>query len=258
MLPRFLAPDAAPGRDDVVLDADESHHLTRVLRLGVGADVEVFDGAAGHQFLGRVKAVDRSGVTVALVRALDTAPESGAALVFAQAVLKGDKMDDVVRDATMMGARTIAPLISAHVTVKLQALERGRPAERWRRIALASAKQCRRPILPAIHEPQSFERFLARPEGGVDLEAVRTPHPIFLLVEPSAAPPGTQALRAFGGRSVPSTVTIVAGPEGGWAPQEIEMALGNGATPVTLGPLTLRADAVAVAALAMIRMLWEE
>ena len=71
-------------------------------------------------------------------------------LTLAQAVLKGDKMEDVVRDATMMGVAAIEPVITAHTTVRMKALTEGQASDRWRRIAVASAKQCRRAVLPVV------------------------------------------------------------------------------------------------------------
>lgn len=259
MLPRFLAPDARPGRGEVVLPADEAHHLTRVLRLRAGAEVEVFDGAAGYRFAGTVKAIDGGSVTVALDRQLEPPRAPKVPLDFAQAVLKGDKMDDVVRDATMLGVACIRPIVSAHVTLKRQALERGRPAERWRRIALASAKQCGRTTVPIVEEPRRFQEVLdsvqepAHAGGANDGRRAA-----FLLVEPSAAPPGTRSMRSLVGEAAPRSAVLFAGPEGGWAAEELQAAIHRAVTPVTLGPLTLRADAVAVAAVSMFRMLWED
>src|SRR4029079_8270181 len=75
------------------------------------------------------------------------AAEPAVRLTLAQAVLKGEKMDDVVRDATMMGVTAIEPLVTGHTVAHMKA---GRAPDRWRRIAISSAKQCRRAVVPAI------------------------------------------------------------------------------------------------------------
>src|SRR2546426_11773221 len=105
---RFYVPDAhAPG-DLVALPDEEADHLTRVLRLKAGDAVRVFNGR-GHEFDAVVDQAGKSGVHVRVGRAAQPAPEPRVAITLAQAVLKGDKMDDVVRDATMLGVAEIQP-----------------------------------------------------------------------------------------------------------------------------------------------------
>src|SRR5262245_57627751 len=106
---RFLAPDARATGALVALPADESAHLTRVLRLRSGDAVRVFDGR-GREFDAVVEQAGKSGVHVRLGAAREAAAERRVAVTLAQAVLKGDKMDDVVRDAAMIGVSAVQPL----------------------------------------------------------------------------------------------------------------------------------------------------
>src|SRR5690348_6517036 len=146
VLPRFFseAIDAPAGA--ARLSEDEARHLAQVLRLRAGDDIHVFDGA-GREYLARVERIHRDGVDLRLIGPRPAAAEPRVALTLAQAVLKGDKMDEVVRDATMMGAAAIEPLVTEHT---LAHVKPGRAPERWRRIAIASAKQCGRAVLPSI------------------------------------------------------------------------------------------------------------
>jgi 16S rRNA (uracil1498-N3)-methyltransferase len=246
--PRFLAPDLDPSRGEAKLPDDEAQHLVRVLRMRRGDEVEVFDGR-GCGFLARVASIEGRSVTVTLERRLDPEPEPLVPFAYAQSILKGPKMDDVVRDATMLGARAIIPLVSKHVAVAPGAIERGRPAERWRRVALAAAKQCRRTTLPEIADPQIFGTWLrTSPQDDLRL----------LFVEPAASSGGVITIRSLLARPRPASATLVAGPEGGWSEEELRSATEAGYQAVTLGPLTLRADAMAVAAIAVFRVLWDE
>ena len=99
---RFFAPALDPGDETVTLPRDEAEHLMRVLRLGVGDTIAVFDGR-GHEFLARVVRRDPWRRARAVGGAEERADEPAVALTLVQAVLKGDKMDDVVRDAVMLG-----------------------------------------------------------------------------------------------------------------------------------------------------------
>src|SRR3974390_1560000 len=144
MLPRFLAEAIDLDARTARLGADEARHLSQVLRVNVGDEVAVFDGA-GREFRARVARVSRDAVELVLLDEAAAAPEPAVRLTLAQAVLKGEKMDDVVRDATMMGVAAIEPLVTAHTVAHMKP---GGAPDRWRRIAIASAKQCRRAVVP--------------------------------------------------------------------------------------------------------------
>jgi 16S rRNA (uracil1498-N3)-methyltransferase len=244
MLPRFYAPELDPSAPLVTLSADEARHLTRVLRLAAGDSVSVFDGR-GVEFEGTVDSCARERVTVRLLRSLAVPASPAVSLIVAQAVLKGSSMDDAVRDATMMGAESIEPVLTAHGDVKTSLVMRDATVERWRRIALAATKQSRRATLPAVHAARPLREWLAH----------RPSELVLMFVEPSAACV-PKPLRDLLDHRVPARGAVLLGPEGGWAPEELEAALAAGCLPVTLGPLTLRAESMPVAALAALQAIW--
>jgi len=241
---RFFAPTLDAGDEMVALPRDEGEHLRRVLRLGVGDTVTVFDGR-GHEWLARVASVVRRDVRVQLVARADAAAEPQVPVTVAQAVLKGDKMDDVIRDAVMLGAAAIQPVVTTRAETTIAALMRGARVDRWRRVALASVKQARRAVLPEIRMPLTLDHVLEEPASALRL----------MLVEPSA-PADVESLSAIQQLPVPADVTLFIGPEGGWAEQEWRSAQAHGVRLVTLGRRTLRADAVPVAALSVLQFLW--
>jgi 16S rRNA (uracil1498-N3)-methyltransferase len=222
------------------LDADEARHLAQVLRLSVGDEVGVFDGA-GREFRARVERIARDGADLRLIEAMTAAPEPAVRLTLAQAVLKGEKMDDVVRDATMIGVSAIEPLVTEHTAAHMKI---GRAPERWRRIAIASAKQCRRAVVPAIGVGTAFADFLVS-----DRAPLRV-----LLVEPSASVEGHPPSTLAGDR--PESASLLVGPEGGWSAHEIQAAVSAGCVPITLGRRTLRADAIPIIGIGLLQFIW--
>jgi 16S rRNA (uracil1498-N3)-methyltransferase len=246
--PRFYAPLAERAGESIDLPDDEAVHLARVLRLSPGAAVGVFNGRGG-EFDAVVGSVTKSGVQVHL-SAAKAAPavEPTVAVTVAQAVLKGDHMDDVVRDVTMLGAAAIQPIVTTRTEITLGAMERGRRRERWERVAISSCKQCGRATVPRVLPPVAFDRFIVQPAGEETVPRV-------MLVEPSASAAGA-ALREIAGPP-PRAVTLVAGPEGGWTPDEIALAT-SVCRLATLGRRTIRADAAAMVGLAALFALWKE
>jgi len=243
---RFYAPEASATGELISLPAEEVEHLSRVLRLRVGAAVQVFDGR-GREFEAVVESLTKTDARLSVGSAVASAPELPIALTLAQAVLKGDKMDDIVRDAVMLGAVAIQPLLTSRAEVSAAALERGRRRERWQRIAIASVKQCDRAVVPTVHEPRSVDDLLQTSRDGSPAA------PILMLVEPGAAPQVVPVRDLEAG--APPRVTLLIGPEGGWSPQEITAAAPV-CQMVTMGGITFRADAAPSIAIAALLAHW--
>ena len=240
---RFYAPDAHEIGAEIDLPGDEAQHLSRVLRLKAGDSLAVFNGSGG-EFTAVVASATKTRVRVRLGDRITAKAELPIALTLAQAVLKGDKMDAVVRDAVMLGFAAVQPIVTARSEVSLSALTRGDKHERWHRIAVSSAKQCGRAVVPVVAPPIAFD-------GPASL--AHLPSPQFLLVEPGAS---TASVTVAGlDATAPAAATLVVGPEGGWTPSEVEQCAHH-AHPLTLGSLTLRADAAAVVAAAALLARW--
>jgi len=245
-LHRFFAPSLDPGDETVTLPRDEAEHLTRVLRLGVGDTVAVFDGR-GHEFSARVILAGARQTSLQLLSPLEPPAEWSVSTTLVQAVLKADKMDEVVRDAVMLGVAAVQPLVTKRTEVTVAALLRGAKVERWRRVALSSVKQSRRAVLPEIRTPLTLETYLDEPAPAMRL----------MLVEPGTSA-AVQPLTVLRHTPVPQEAAILVGPEGGWSEEEWTMAVSRGARLISLGRHTLRADAVPVAALSILQFLWDE
>jgi 16S rRNA (uracil1498-N3)-methyltransferase len=188
----------------------------------------------------------RREVHLRLMSRVEPAAEPAVALTLVQAVLKADKMDDVVRDAVMLGAAAIHPIITTRTETTVAAVMKGSRMDRWRRIALASVKQSRRATLPEIRLPLQFEDFLDEPPASMRL----------MLVEPTASVHGA-SMGALRGEPPPTEVAILVGPEGGWTEEECTGAAVCGVRLMTLGHRTLRADAVPIAAISVLQ-LWND
>ena len=250
---RFFAPGFDPGDDLVDLPRDEGEHLTRVLRLGVGDTVSVFDGR-GNEFLARVHTARRRDVQLQLMSRVTPAAESPVRFTLAQAVLKGEKMDDIIRDAVMLGVTSIQPVITRRTETTIAALLRGARLERWRRVALASTKQSKRAVVPDIRTPLTFEDAWHEPPPALSIMLVE---PAGAADGPHQAPTGPAPISSLRGRPVPADVGVWIGPEGGWDTREQALATSNGAELLSLGARTLRADAVPVVAISVLSFLWD-
>ena len=244
MRPRFHVPGLASTAERVELPEDEAEHLVRVLRLGVGDQVDVFDGRGGS-WRAEIVHVGKKSAGVRLIASATPARELGVELSLVVSVLKGDKIDNVVRDAVMLGVTSIRPVISERSEISLAAIARSTRIARWQRIAVASAKQCGRAVVPPIHDAVPLDWYLSEKTAAARVVAV----------EPSAALgevlPADRVPRS-------SAVDLIIGPEGGWSVAEIASAHDSGAILMSLGARTLRADAVPIIALTALLTTWGE
>ena len=227
----FIPPEQLAVGPRSRLTAAQSRYLTAVLRLRPGDALEVFDGQGGR-YPARLETGETLHVSERLVqdtRALD--------LVLAQGLAKGEKMDFIVQKATELGVSRIVPLVSERSVVKLSAERGASRVERFRRIAQESARQCGRADVPVVDEPQELERALQ------DLDR------LCLLLDPA------EELRLSAAARGVQRVLVAIGPEGGFSPQELELAQRLGAVPVGLGPLVLRTETAGLAALAVLQHL---
>lgn len=248
---RVYAPDAATAQSIVVLPPDEAHHLKHVLRMSVGDEVGVFDGA-GHEWSGRIVSADRSTVKIELVASVDATREPAVRVILAIGLLKGDQMDAVVRDATMLGAAEIVPMATAHVAVSGKARENEKAISRWTRVAIASARQCARAVVPAVVPVTPFDIVLSRTVRDETIIAVEPAQMAHL----GTSPPYTSADLGISPPDVrPARALVLVGPEGGWSAGELEMARKCGARARHLGPRTLRAES---APIVLLSVLWTE
>jgi 16S rRNA (uracil1498-N3)-methyltransferase len=217
-----------------------------VLRLTAGDTVAVFDGR-GNEFLALVAATERRAVRLQILSRIEPGAEPAVSLTLVQGVLKGEKMDEIVRDAVMLGVAAIHPIVTARTEVTVAALTRGARLDRWRRIALASVKQSRRATLPDVRSPLRFEDFLEEPAPSFSL----------MLVEPGTLV-AVESIGSLRGEPTPLDAAVLIGPEGGWTEEELTAAREHHVRLVTLGHRTLRADAVPVAAISVLQFLWND
>lgn len=245
MLPRFYAPDLEGDARTVTLELEETHHLVHVLRLKRNAPVRVFDGE-GHEWEGSVASLDKRGAVLENLRPVPASSEPRVAITVVAGILRGQAMDTLVRDATMLGAAAIVPVHTEYSSESRRATALEAHLARWRRIVVGACKQCGRAVVPTLARPVAVTDALTRATG-IKL----------ILVEPTAVSAATQRLEDLGSPARREGATIAIGPEGGWAAAELALAAQLGFHPWTLGTQVLRAESVPLAALSIARYAWE-
>lgn len=271
---RAFAPDATATAATIVLGPDESHHLVTVNRCGRGDPVIAFDGR-GREWTCECTDPSRTAALLA-VRSTHQAAPLPAAITLAQALPKGAVMDDIIRQATEVGATRIVPLLSERTQVHLDGDRAERKIAKWRTASIEAAKQCGNPWLPEIAPLQELSAFLAtnrsptigpagggaRPPDGIQTRPEAAPHLGSVGHElrlVASLHTGAISLRKILAQhhskygQPPTRGVWLIGPEGDFSPAEMTAAIQAGFAPVTLGPLVLRSDTAAIVALGILR-----
>jgi 16S rRNA (uracil1498-N3)-methyltransferase len=232
-----LGPDAVHG-DRVTFDAAAAHHLGRVLRATVGDTVEAVDGA-GALLSVRLTAVGARRAEGVIVGRAPLLTESPLHLTLAQGIPKGDKMDGIVRMTTELGVSRVVPLLTARTVTRLEPGREHSRLGRWRRIAREAAQQSGRAAVPEIVTPTELAPW-TREAGAGGL--------MICLWE--------EARDGLDQRLPPGPcprVTVVVGPEGGLAADEVRGLVEAGAVVAGLGPRLLRTETAGVVAVALLQ-----
>jgi 16S rRNA (uracil1498-N3)-methyltransferase len=222
----------AGGRagDLLALDERDRHHLTTVLRLRPGAQVELSDGRGGQASA----ELRDDGVVLRTAAVQHEAP--APALRVAQGLPKGRKLDEVVRVCTELGVDTLIPVAARHSVTRLEGARASKAVDRWTSIARAASEQARRVWRPTVTAIEPATSLAADP-GEV------------LLV---AHPGGTPLPREVAGLAGVPGIVLAVGPEGGWSATETTTWEERGARIVGFGSTVLRTEHAAAAGLAVL------
>lgn len=238
-MPRFYVPEPRVEGDLIRVTGNEAKHIRTVLRLKTGDRLSIFDGSS-KEYEGTIVKADRSDVLVRIETILRPREAFGLAITLAQSLLKGDKMDWVIQKATELGASELIPFFSSRTVPLLEPSKAKDRHKRWRRIAVEASKQCGRTLLPRVSPLLDYHQVLRVPSRN----ALR----LFLWEKK-----GAKLKEVLTGMGERENIFVVVGPEGGWADQEAEEAIGVGFIPITLGRRTLRAETVGLSVLSILQ-----
>ena len=236
---RFFADESGIQNGLARLNAEDSAHALRVLRLEAGEEIELV--CAPERYLAVIENADMDGVTVR-VRGELRATEAKTRVTLYQGLPKADKMELIAQKATELGAYAIQPVAMERCVVKLDGKDAIKKTERWQKIAREAVKQCARVDVPEIRVPKKLSA-LTEDFAALDV----------LIVPWEDARDGSMrvCLAPFEGREEIS-IGILIGPEGGISEKEAAWLRENAnARLVTLGPRILRTETAAIASITM-------
>lgn len=235
-VPRIYTGQDLTGQRELTLDPGPSAHLARVLRMGPGQPVCLFDGRGG-EYEATITYADKRAVSVELTAHHPRELESPLAIELAIGVSRGGRMDWVLQKATELGVQRIVPLVTERTEVRLRGERAAKKLAHWHQVTISACEQCGRNSLPEVLPLCSWRDWLRECDA-----------PRRFVLHHRAAPSGNA--------TAPTRIALAVGPEGGLSDSEIEEALAAGFEALTLGPRVLRTETAPLAALAILQARW--
>ncbi|MEO6185210.1 MAG: 16S rRNA (uracil(1498)-N(3))-methyltransferase [Steroidobacteraceae bacterium] len=229
----------------VSLPAAPAQHLTRVLRLQVGATLRAFNGRGG-EFDAVIESVQRDAVLLRLGAYQHTATESPLQVTLLQGIARGEKMDLILQKATELGVTAVVPVSTARSTVKLDEHTSARKMLHWQGVVIGACEQSGRERIPTVASPAGL---------ATAVEASAAQLKLLLVPEAAAGTLKTLLAAASAGSSQAPSICLLVGPEGGLDSQEVQLAKNAGFQSCQLGPRVLRTETAALTALAALQSL---
>lgn len=232
--------EAALAEDAVVaLPEDAVAHLVRVLRLGVGDPVTLFNGD-GFDYSAKISSLSKKAAEVRVLGRCVVDNESCLHLTLAQGIARGEKMDLILQKATELGVARIAPVITERTEVRLDGDRATKRMQHWRGVVTAACEQSGRARVPVVLEPQTLASFAVSEAPGLRF-----------ILDPVADTGVADA-----GIGVDQPVTLLIGPEGGLSERDRLLLRAAGYQGLRLGPRILRTETAGLAALAAINAIY--
>jgi 16S rRNA (uracil1498-N3)-methyltransferase len=229
---RFFV-ESLPQGGEFTLNGDEAHHMLTVVRVRNGEEVILFDGS-GSIAHARLLNARRGEANLQVLSVEQADVEPARPLTVACALPRSVRMDFLVEKCCELGLGRLIPMVTRRSVVDPTERQQNH-LQRWKRITIEAAKQCGRARLTEISAVLSFESVLL----------TRNPETRRMVASPG---PDAVPLADFAAGLAPNQpVMALVGPEGGFTPEELDLAKSTGCVPVSFGPRILRVETACVA-----------
>ena len=226
--------------DTFMVEGEDARHLLQVLRMRQGEQLRV-STHEGDNYLCQIESADKGQVTLRVLEEV-ASTELGKRIYLFQAIPKGDRMETVIEKAVELGVYEIIPVEMKYCVVKLDDKKKASRLKRYQSIAEAAAKQSKRSSIPKIHDFMTYA------------EAVTYARQCDECIVPYECAEGMEATkRVLTKMTDASSISIMIGPEGGFADEEIEAARED-MDVISLGSRILRTDTAAITTMSMVML----
>lgn len=248
-IPRIYQPELLSVGQEIQLDNQATVHVARVLRMREGDSIVVFNGQGG-EYQGILRRLDKRAASVELLGFVEADVESPLHIILAQGVSRGERMDYTVQKAVELGVHSIVPLQTERTVVNLNDERKDRRRQHWQTVVYSACEQSGRNFVPMVEPVIKLSNWLQT--SSLQTSNLQTTGETQKFVLNHRAERGLDSLEI----NSSGPITVLIGPEGGLAEQEIAQVEQAGFMSIRLGPRVLRTETAALAFLSVLQAKW--
>ena len=236
---QFFVEDEQVQQDRICIVGGDVNHIGHVLRMKTGEKIRISD-QSGRSYFCRILEITEEEVWAQIEDTDEMGTEFSHKVYLFQGLPKSDKMELIIQKTVELGVYTVIPVAMKNCVVKLDDKKAKSKVTRWQAIAESAAKQSKRSLIPEVKMPMSYKEAVAYAKK---LDVKLVPY------ENEHGMAGTKA--AMEQIKKGESIAVFIGPEGGFAPEEIEMVRDEMQL-ISLGRRILRTETAGIVALAIL------
>lgn len=242
---RFFVEKEQIGEKTIRIIGSDVNHIRNVLRMKPGEEILISDGEK-KEYHCEIKTLDPEYVEALIMFVKEEGLELPSKVYLFQGLPKNDKMELIIQKAVELGVYAVVPVATKRAVVKLDDKKEAKKLVRWQSISESAAKQAKRLIIPEVMPVMSFK------------EAVAFSQIMDVRLIPYELAENMAYTRQVLSQIKPGqSIGIFIGPEGGFAEEEVELALNSGMETITLGKRILRTETAGMTVLSILMYLLE-
>lgn len=238
----FFVEPSGIGTKEIRIAGADVNHIKNVLRMREGEELSIGNGMDDTEYRCEIDHFTEDEVICRIRFVKEDGVELPAKIYLFQGLPKADKMELIIQKAVELGVFEVIPVATKRAVVKLDEKKAKSKNVRWQAISESAAKQSKRAVIPNVHQVMTMKEAIAY---AAKMESKAIPYE---LAE-GMAPTGQWVEEAV---EKSGSIAIFIGPEGGFAPEEIEMAKEAGITPISLGRRILRTETAGLTMLSIL------
>ena len=255
---KFFVPPENIGQNTIIIDdRDDLHHMTKVLRLKEGDEVDVSD-TVELEYHAEIVSLGSDEAQLKILDKQAFAGEPSVEVTLFQGIPKQSKMETIIQKAVELGVHDIVPVFMDR-TVVVDKGKFDKKIERWNRVSAEAVKQCKRGIIPEVYDAITSKELLmdsddsGRPDMFEDYDLVLFPYENEKgkTIKEALLTATNPMYEEITGNSC-EKIAVIIGPEGGFSDEEAHEIVKGGGQSVSLGKTILRTETAGMAAIAMI------
>ncbi len=224
--------------NEIELDPAASSHLLKVLRLKIGDQLVLFNGNGG-EYLSEISNATKKIACITPVKYMQNSTSSSLDITLCQALAKGERVDFAVQKGTELGINNLQLLYAERCQFGLKGERADKKILHWQKIAISACEQSGRDKLPTIIKPIKLQELFDQVEAGA----------LVIIMDTSPDAPNVLPVKFDN----TNKIYILVGPEGGFSPQEVELAISKGALGINLGSRVLRTETAGLALISILQ-----